>query len=98
MWGACWEEGQGPGLALPLLVPAAEVMLRSGNIDTALEETAVWFAMCSFQSMSRNSADIRGPVWPGQTVVYSAQGATEGLKAQQALGRQRRVFLAKELV
>lgn len=54
--------------------------------------------MCSFQSMSRNSADIRGPVWPGQTVVYSAQGATEGLKAQQALGRQKRVLLAKELV
>lgn len=54
--------------------------------------------MCSFQSMSRNSADIRGPVWPCQTVVYPAQGATEGLKGQQALGRQRRVFLAKELV
>lgn len=54
--------------------------------------------MCSFQSMSRNSADIRGPVWSCQTVVYPAQGATEGLKGQQALGRQRRVFLAKELV
>lgn len=54
--------------------------------------------MSLFQSMSRNSAGVRGPVWPGQAVVYPAQGATEGLKGQQALRRQRRMFLAKELV